>query len=93
MTMTKDRFVMLGEICDRFESMAGMDAERFGSRLSRVMDLESAIDAGVLCGVELLTADDQTFAHDVAGIHRHTDRSSYPATLTGCFLPRCHPKP
>lgn len=35
---------------------------------------------------ELLEADDLNFAHDVAGIARHIDRTT--GKLTNCFLPR-----
>ena len=36
--------------------------------------------------IELLLADDATFAHDVFGISRHLDRRT--GRLTNCFVPR-----
>ena len=53
-------------------------------RTSLHMDLESAdVDYD-----RLASFPDFDFAHDILGVQRHMDRSSYPGKLTDCFLPR-----
>ncbi len=55
---------------------------------SAVMDLESAHEGLPIDLKGLLEADDNNFAHDVFGIRRHLDRSTFPGKLTDCFVPR-----
>jgi hypothetical protein len=63
--------------------------DRSGGRMSFIMDILAAdgvngndpINLDALAG-----ADDMNFAHDVAGIVRHIDRST--GKLTDCFVPR-----
>lgn len=55
-------------------------------RFSLMMDLDSVkdLDLGLL-----LEAPKFDFAHDICGIIRHMDRSTYPGKLKDCFVPRC----
>lgn len=54
-------------------------------RISLTMDLESVPDLDL---EGLLTASPLDFTHDICGIVRHMDRSSFPGKLTDCFVPR-----
>jgi|18_taG_2_1085343.scaffolds.fasta_scaffold10950_6 hypothetical protein len=85
--MNKENITKMVEACKRFERLHDAD-ELFGERMSRMMDLESADQQFKMDWDALLEADDYEFCHDVAGIHRHADRTSYPAQIGGCFLPR-----
>lgn len=49
------------------------------------MDLDSVPELDL---EGLLKAKPFDFAHDICGIIRHMDRSSYPGKLTDCFVPR-----
>lgn len=56
------------------------------NRTSLLMDLDSIPDLDM---EKLLHAPELDFTHDIHGIMRHMDRSTYPGKLTDCFLPRC----
>ena len=56
------------------------------SRSSLLMDLASVPELDLQ---KLLDAPAFDFAHDICGIIRHMDRSSYPGKLMNCFWPRC----
>ena len=70
-------------ICDRAEKY-GYD----GDRMTLMMDLQSADNAFQLRLEELLNADAFDFIHDLHGIINNIDRSVYPATNFGLFVPR-----
>jgi len=62
------------------------------SEMDTQMDLCATIAQGVpLRLTELLEADNFNFAHDIAGIYRHIDRST--GKLGGFFRPRFAAKP
>lgn len=64
-------------------------AEKLGikfKRTSLIMDLDSLRELDL---PRLEQFPDFDFAHDICGIMRHMDRSSWPGKLTGCFSPRC----
>lgn len=90
-TTTRDTIETIGAICERFETFHPQLAETYGDRMPRMMDIEAAYESQMVDVDRLLGADDSTFLHDVAGIHRHTDRRQYPGVLADCFLPRCAP--
>ena len=86
--MNKERFTKLIAICNRAEEKYGNECvDRFGSRMSRMMDLQSADEEFHLRLDELLNADEVNFTHDVFGIWRESDRTTYPCTF-GFFVPR-----
>lgn len=58
------------------------------NKLNVVMDIESADKKFNLDLEAWLNADDFNFAHDFVGIISNIDRSEYPATNFGYFLPR-----
>ena len=80
----KERFMMYVEIAKRTEEMGLYN----GERMKLLMDLESADNQFNLRLEDLLKADDFNFAHDVVGIMNNIDRSKYPATNFGLFVPR-----
>ncbi len=82
------RMDLILEVCERAESELPGFHKR--DRMSNMMDLES-LDEGEICmdWEKLLRADTFNFAHDVYGIGKHMDRTSYPGKLKDCFLPRC----
>ena len=59
-----------------------------GTKLDVIMDIESADLKFDLNLTAWLNADDFNFAHDFIGIRSNIDRSVYPATNFGFFLPR-----
>lgn len=81
---TKEKFMMYVKIAQRAE---GMDLYN-GERSTFLMDLESADNVFNLRLEDLLNADDLNFAHDVVGITNNIDRSKFPATDFGLFVPR-----
>jgi len=87
--MTKERFIKLLHICECAEEKYGKDYlnSRYGSRMSRMMDLTSADDEFHLRLDEFLEANDGDFAHDIFGIWEHSDRSTYPCRFD-LFVPR-----
>ena len=56
------------------------------NRTSLLMDLDSIPELNL---EKLLNAPAFDFTHDICGIIRHMDRSSYPGKLMDCFWPRC----
>ena len=79
-----EKLELITKICER--------AERFGyngDRTTLMMDLESADKKFNLRLEELLTTEPHHFCHDINGIINHIDRSVYPATDFGLFVPRC----
>lgn len=72
-------------VCERAEKEIKGLAGR-GDRMSLMMDLDSVPELDL---EKLLTAPAFDFAHDICGIVRHMDRSTYPGKLTDCFWPRC----
>lgn len=77
----KDRWRLQGDVATRAQNEISPELDR----LSLMMDLESVPNLD-LAG--LLTADRFNFAHDICGIVKHMDRSTYPGTLKDCFVPR-----
>ena len=66
-------------------------AEKIGytvPRWSLLMDLESADLKFHLRLDDWLNADDFNFTHDLNGIIKNIDKSRYPATDFGTFVPR-----
>lgn len=80
----KKKVLKYGEICDRAEKMGLIK----GSRLSALMDIESADKKFNLRLDDWLNADDFNFAHDYCGIEKNINRSKFPATDFGHFIPR-----
>ena len=77
------------KVCERAENAIGKDCvnSHYGERISRMMDLQSAVYEFNLRLDELLEADDENFYHDVLGIWRESNRETYPCTF-GFFVPR-----
>ena len=80
----KERFMMYVEIAKRTEEMGLYN----GERMTLLMDLESADNQFNLRLEDLLKADDVNFAHDVVGIMNNINRTEFPATDFGLFVPR-----
>lgn len=59
-----------------------------GELVSLIMDIESADLKFNMRLNEWLEADDYNFAHDIYGILSNIDRSKFPATDFGLFVPR-----
>lgn len=81
---TKERFLMYVEIAKRAEKLGIYH----GERSTLLMDIESADNAFNMRLEDWLKADNFNFAHDVIGIVNNIDRSKFPATEFGYFLPR-----
>jgi len=58
------------------------------SRVTILLDLESADKQYALRLNDFLSANDNEFTHDFCGIANHIDRSVYPAKFDDCFTPR-----
>jgi len=82
--MNKERYVMYVKICERAEKEGISRGERMGS----LMDIESADKKFNLSLDEWLKADKFNFAHDFCGIQNTINRTSFPATDFGLFVPR-----
>ena len=78
------RMEMYLKICSRAEKMNLLQGMKFNA----IMDIESADLKFNLDLDGWLDADDFNFAHDFIGIRSNIDRSVYPATNFGYFLPR-----
>lgn len=78
-----EKLELITKICERAESF-GYN----GDRMTLMMDLESADKKFNLRLKELLIAEPNLFVHDIHGIITHIDRSVYPATDFGLFVPR-----
>ncbi len=85
MAAERDQFRMHIKIIERAEKEI-IGWKGYVSRLSANMDLESVPELDL---EKLLNAPLKDFAHDMCGIRRHMDRSTYPGKLTDCFWPRC----
>ena len=87
--MNKERFLKLVKICERAEEKFGKAVinNRYGERVNRMMDLQSADEIFNLRIDEFLAADDEDFYHDVFGIWTESNRETYPCTF-GLFVPR-----
>jgi hypothetical protein len=77
---TIEKLNLTKRIVDRAQNELSEAVDGF----SLTMDLSSIPDLE-----RLLTAPKFDFAHDIFGIIRHMDRSSYPGKLMGFFSPRC----
>ena len=80
--MNKERFKKYVAICERAETEYPGEKK---SRISNLMDIESADVEFNLRLDEWLKSDDENFYHDYFGITRESDRSTFPATF-GLFL-------
>lgn len=58
------------------------------SRITILLDIESADKHYNLRLDDFLGATDKEFTHDFCGIAKHIDRSVYPAKFDDCFTPR-----
>lgn len=77
------------KVMDRAEPLF-VEAGIVFDRGSLLMDLDSCDETGDPLDYEkLLAFPDADFGHDIFGIRRHMDRSSWPGKLKNCFLPRC----
>lgn len=83
-----DRLLDFGPILERAADMCFAPA--LEDRLSLAMDLSAAdgVNGNPRLDFEaLMTADDDTFLHDIAGIYANLDRET--GELGGRFTPRC----
>jgi len=80
----KAKWKVQAQICDRAE-MEIPTLSKVTDRTSLLMDLDSIPDLDLY---GLLNASHLDFVHDICGIVRHMDRSTYPGKLTDCFVPR-----
>ena len=87
MTNAKQEFVIISAIADRAVKLFAGHGIQY-DKMMALMDIESAHEDIPLNLGALLDASDETFAHDVGGIRRHMDRSTYPGKLMDCFVPR-----
>jgi len=90
--MNKDNLKKYATICQIAEEKYGKDwiDAKFGSRVSRIMDIESADMEFNLRLDELIDAantSEYDFCHDVFGIWSESNRATFPATF-GLFVPR-----
>lgn len=72
------------KICERAEKMGIQQS----SRMTAMMDIESADRKFDLKLDEWASADDFEFAHDFCGIQNNVRRECFPATDFGMFVPR-----
>lgn len=82
--MDKERHEKYVEIAKRAEK----DELYNGERINLIMDIESADLKFVLRLDDLLNADKFNFAHDICGIINNINRTEYPTTDFGSFVPR-----
>jgi len=78
----------LKKVCTRFDVLRVEAGHPPGDRQATIMDLESAdeqfdMDWGALLGGSKVDA-----GHDLFGIERYMDRSTYPGVVKGEFVPR-----
>ena len=92
--MTRETLEVQLAICRRFQKWEierqldtpGISFRSYGDHQTRMADL-ARVDAELdMDWTGLLEADQFDFIHDVAGIHRHMDRST--GKLGDCFSPR-----
>ena len=90
-SITREDFDLQVKIVERAERM-GLFA---GTRCTAMMDVGFAHAQFNMCLQMWLDADDENFAHDFCGIHRHINRET--CRVEDFFLPRyagsCHGKP
>lgn len=79
----REIFDLQVKVCERAERE--IFKGKTSGRMSLIMDLDSVPGLDLKA---LLEAPAFDFAHDICGILRHMDRSSYPGKLTDCFVPR-----
>lgn len=84
MNDTKERFELIGSICDR---ALGGRPNGFCQKLDLCMDIDFADQDIPLDLQKLLDFPDGDFFHDVNGIVRHMNRET--KKLGDCFMPRC----
>lgn len=82
--MDKKRFMKYVAIAER----AKKDNLYHGERMSLLMDIESADGKFNLRLDDWLQADNFNFSHDLYGIINNIDRTQFPATDFGFFVPR-----
>lgn len=82
--MNKERFLKYVKICKRAERMG----IKQNSRLSALMDIESADKEFDLRLDEWLNSDDLNFAHDFIGIQNNIVRDNFTDERFGFFIPR-----
>lgn len=80
----KERYEKYVKVCERAEKLGIYN----GERLTLLMDIESADLKFNLRLDDWLNADNFNFAHDVSGIYNNINRTEFPATDFGYFLPR-----
>ena len=80
----KERYMKYVAICERAENEKLYNGERY----VLLMDIESADEIFNLRLDDLLQADILNFAHDIYGIMNNINRSTFPATDFGLFVPR-----
>lgn len=85
--MVNERFMKLVKICERAERDYPTMSKLLGNRASRLIDLQTADEIFNLRLDEFLNADEENFCHDVFGIWKESDRSTFPCTF-GLFVPR-----
>ena len=83
-TTTRQEFDLIAKIADRAETAFSVTDY---PRMDLIMDLDVCHSNGCpLDFAKLLNAPKYDFTHDLAGIHRHINRST--GALEDCFLPR-----
>lgn len=81
---SRERYFKYVAICERAEN----DGLYNGERINLLMDIESADKIFNLRLDDWLNADGFNFAHDIYGIMNNINRSTFPATDFGLFVPR-----
>lgn len=82
--MNKERYKKYVEIAKRAEN----EGVYKGERINLLMDIESADQKFNLRLDDWLKADNFNFAHDIFGIIDNINRTEFPATDFGFFVPR-----
>lgn len=80
----KERYLKYVDIIERAEK----EGLYSGERINLLMDIENADRKFHLRLDDWLNADPFNFAHDLFGIMNNINRSEFPATDFGFFLPR-----
>lgn len=78
----RETLIAQGRVCDRAERELSMPCYE---RINLMMNLDSIPDLDLEL---LLSFPPLDFSHDIHGIRRHMDRSTFPGTLKDCFVPR-----
>ena len=82
--MNKERYKKYVEIAKRAEDEGIYN----GERITLLMDIESADRKFNLRLDDWLNADKFNFAHDLCGVVNNIDRTEFPTTDFGLFVPR-----